>query len=70
LVEGETTVTSAASSKRLVANSAWHGSSTCRCLLRGEFRVEVAGKQSFIRPGQEKPKTQKYTIFLDELIEV
>lgn len=99
-----------------VAYTHTHQGPGIRCLLRGEFRVEVAGKQSLIRPGevwfeagpdpvyaeastteltsfvrvmilsaalkgessiryvkpedQEKPKTQKYTIFLDELIEV
>lgn len=99
-----------------VAYTHTHQGPGIRCLLRGEFRVEAAGKQSFIRPGeawfeagpdpvyaeasptkltsfvrvmilpaallgkssiryvkpedQEKPKTQKYTIFLDELIEV
>lgn len=191
LVEGEATVTMAAISTRLAANTAWFGSGACsitagsdrarvwrwelgppgdrdprpapggsvistlkfaggvdldpqgkylmrcdrvdfplggvayththqgpgiRCLLRGEFRVDTGGKQLLIRPGeawfelgpdpvyaeaspteltsfirvmilpaalrgkssiryvkpedQAKPKTQTYTIFLDELIEV
>lgn len=99
-----------------VAYTHTHQGPGIRCLLRGEFRVEVAGKRSLLRPGeawfekgpdpvyaeaspteltsfvrvmilpaalrgkssiryvkpedQEKPKTQTYTIFLDELIEV
>lgn len=99
-----------------VAYTHTHQGPGIRCLLRGEFRVDTAGKQLLIRPGeawfevgpdpvyaeasaseltsfvrvmilpaalkgessiryvkpadQEKPRTQTYTVFLDQLIEI